>query len=80
MKFEGQMFEVARYRARDRVGANDVGSAEWDPASGAADEMNAWPSLLTGRGVPGGSCAAVGQKWQRNDSCSELSQVFWGGR
>ena len=41
---------VARFCVRKRVDPKDVGDAGWGPGSGRADEMEAWPAMLAGRG------------------------------
>ena len=43
-----QTFKVARCRVRNRVGAREGGEEEWNPASDRADEMEVWPSGLSG--------------------------------
>ena len=52
--FGGEAFKVAPYCTRNRAGPKDVGQVAWDPASGRSDEMEAWPSLLSGRKMGGG--------------------------
>lgn len=72
-EFQGQSSEVSRYSSRKRVRPMDVGDAEWYPASGDTDGVDARLSLLTGGDAGGESPQQLGRGGGLGDFCSGLS-------
>ena len=77
-KLPGQTFKVAWYCVRKRVDPKETGDVERDPTTGGADEMDVWPSPLTGRGSGGDPSQQLGGDGGEA-FCSEISKVLRRG-
>ena len=59
-KLRSQTFPAARYRVRRRVGTQEVGGVDWNPASESLDTLDGVPSEASGN-APGDDWPLLGQ-------------------
>ena len=52
VKFQTQMFNVARYCVRQKADSKDVGNVDWNPASESLDTLSGMPHVAFGK-TPG---------------------------
>ena len=65
----------AGLRARKRVGPEDLGKVDWNPASELSDEMKVWSSSLSGR-ERGGDKAQLGRREGGGKSSNGSKEFF----
>ena len=60
VKFQSRTLKAARYCARKKVDAQNVGDADWSPAPGESDTLDGMPSAAFGKTEGDGRLASGG--------------------